>query len=91
MALWGPGVTSCALCQLIVSEVDDLVGTSHFIGDHTHPWWRYSDSQMHRRCFCAWELRRTFIEKCIEQVWPRWAYRLRELSLWAVVWWQSRR
>lgn len=92
MALFDPGVTTCSLCEQIVYEDDDLVGTSHFIGENTHPLWQYSDSTMHRRCFCAWEHRRAFVEKYIEEAWPHSVYRLRWFYLWAVVWWwQSRR
>ena len=53
----------CSLCREPIRVGDDIVGTTHFIGDATDPLWRYSDSVMHRRCFDAWEHRDEFARR----------------------------
>jgi hypothetical protein len=63
MALIILGKTSCSLCDTVLMAGEDIVGTSHFIGDETDPLWRYSDSGMHRSCFLAWEHRLAFVAK----------------------------
>ena len=61
MALFDPGLTPCALCGEILVGSDDLVGTTYFIGDPTHPLFPYSDALMHRGCFLRWEHRAAFV------------------------------
>jgi hypothetical protein len=62
MALFSPGFTPCPLCGEIIAEGDDdLVSTSHFIGDHEHPLYPYSDAVMHRACFLKWEQRAAYV------------------------------
>lgn len=60
MALFIQG-TACSICGEVVKQGNDLVSTTHFITDGTHPLWRYSDSVMHRACFVAWEHRQEFV------------------------------
>ena len=62
MALFDPGFTPCALCGVVLTDDDDHVGTSHFIGDHNHPLYRYSDTLMHRECFLRWDHRAEFVD-----------------------------
>jgi hypothetical protein len=40
-----------------------MVATTHFIGDPTDPLHRYSDTNMHRKCYEAWELRDEFTRR----------------------------
>jgi hypothetical protein len=61
MALFDPGFTPCALCGEVLANDDDMVGTTHFIGDPDHPLFPYSDSMMHRACFIKWEHRAAFV------------------------------
>jgi len=61
MALFDPGFTRCALCGDVLPDDDDLVGTTHFIGDPAHPLYRYSDALMHRTCFLRWDRRAAFV------------------------------
>jgi hypothetical protein len=61
MALFAPDITTCALCGEVLAEADDMVGTSHFIGDRDHPLFAYSDALMHRACFLTWEHRVAFV------------------------------
>jgi hypothetical protein len=63
MALILRGKSKCALCDLVISENDQIVATSHFIADAADPLWRFSDSAMHERCFLGWDQRELFIEK----------------------------
>jgi hypothetical protein len=42
---------------------DNIIATSHFIGDEHDPLWRFSDSAMHRSCFLAWDHRAEFVAK----------------------------
>ena len=53
----------CSLCGEPVRVGDDIVATTHFIGDATDPLSRYSDSVMHRRCFDVWEHRDEFARR----------------------------
>src|SRR5688572_4329473 len=61
MALFDPGFTPCALCGEVLTASDDMVGTTHFIGDPHHPLFAYSDALMHRACFLKWEHRAAFV------------------------------
>ena len=62
MALFFPGQTTCALCDGVLTDRDDCVGTSHFIAEGNHPLWRFSDAVMHRACFLRWDHRVAFID-----------------------------
>lgn len=42
---------------------DEIVASSHFIGDQNDPLYRYSDSGMHRDCFLNWDLRADFVAR----------------------------
>jgi hypothetical protein len=57
------GRTLCALCGEPLQERDDVVATTHFIGDATDPLWAFSDAGMHRGCFLGWSLKTTFVER----------------------------
>jgi hypothetical protein len=61
MAMIFRGITTCALCGNVLRDGDEIVATSHFIGDETHPLWPYSDAGMHKGCFLAWESRPDFV------------------------------
>ena len=63
MALIFLGKTECSLCSSIIGADEDIVSTSHFIGQQDDPLWRFSDSAMHRSCFLAWDQRAKFVEK----------------------------
>jgi hypothetical protein len=63
MALILLGKTTCPLCHRILREGDDIVSTSHFIGDDRDPLWPYSDAGMHMACFLRRELRSGFITR----------------------------
>ena len=63
MALIFLGKTPCALCGKVLETGEDLVSTSHFIGDQKDPLYRYSDAAMHRPCFLGWPQRAAFVEK----------------------------
>lgn len=71
MALIYPGI-ECALCGQVIA--DDLlksnafVATSHFIGEPSHPLWRFSDAAMHCECFMAWDKRSEFVRLFNETV-----------------------
>ena len=91
MALFDPEWTRCPLCNQLSGDDADCIATSHFIGDDAHPLWRYSDAVIHRRCFSGWKDRHAFVEKYIEEVYPRWFYRIKGLYLWAIMWWLTRR
>jgi hypothetical protein len=62
MALICIGVTKCALCDGVLKVDDAIVATSHFIVDHQHPLWRFSDAAMHKACFIDWDQRQTFVD-----------------------------
>ena len=70
MALIIRGKTECPLCREVVSSDDDIVATSHFIGDPKDPLWQYSDAAFHRRCFAAWARRDEFIKRYNDTVRP---------------------
>jgi hypothetical protein len=40
MAIIINGETRCSICEKTLIEGDDLVATTHFIGDRTDPLWR---------------------------------------------------
>jgi len=61
MAIIIYGATECALCGKVINEDDDVVATSHFIGDTANPLWKYSDVGMHRQCFRTWDKRHEFV------------------------------
>jgi hypothetical protein len=63
MAIIFRGKTGCALCGQVLAELDDIVATSHFIGDPHDPLWPFSDAGMHRACFVAWPMRAQFVER----------------------------
>lgn len=63
MALIFPGKTKCSICGNVIMEDDDIVATTHFIGDENDPLWQYSDSAMHRSCFFTWNQRDAFVAK----------------------------
>jgi hypothetical protein len=62
MALIYPNMP-CSICREPLREGDDIVATTHFIGDLTDPLWRFSDSAMHRSCFDRWEHRDEFTRR----------------------------
>jgi len=63
MALILRGKTSCALCNVVIKDNDEVVATSHFIADTEDPLWRFSDAAMHKKCFVEWDQRGLFVEK----------------------------
>ena len=63
MAIIICGKTQCVLCHEVIVSDDDIVATSHFIGDPNDSLWRYSDAAFHRRCFIAWERREEFVRR----------------------------
>lgn len=63
MALIFYGKSKCPLCEAVLQEGDDIVATSHFIGDESDQLWRYSDAGMHRACFWRWPLRESFVSR----------------------------
>jgi hypothetical protein len=63
MALLIPGSTRCPLCEAVIGAGDDIVATSHFIGDPSDPLWKFSDAAMHRPCFLRWPDREPFIAR----------------------------
>ena len=63
MAIVLRGKTHCSICDSVISQTDEVVSTSHFIADENDPFWKYSDSAMHRCCFMQWEQRDNFAAK----------------------------
>ena len=63
MALIVYGASECPLCDAVLSEGDDIIGTSHFIADESDPLWSFSDAAMHRACFLTWPLRESFVAR----------------------------
>jgi hypothetical protein len=63
VALIFRGKTECSLCGNVIMAGDEIVATSHFIGDSNDPLWRFSDSAMHRGCFLTWDQRAAFVAK----------------------------
>lgn len=46
------GKSRCPLCERVLQNGDDIMGTPHFLT--SGPLHRYSDAGMHRDCFMAW-------------------------------------
>ena len=63
MALILRGKTKCSICDTVLADDDDIIGTPHFIVDPDDPLWGFSDSGMHRTCFVAWPQRDAFIAR----------------------------
>ena len=63
MALIVRGSSCCPICGIVIGESDQIVATTHFVGDENSSLWRYSDAAMHRECFLNWELRKQFIDE----------------------------
>jgi len=63
MALLVLGASKCSLCGEILARAQDVVANSAFIDDVSDPFWKYSDSGMHRQCFLDWADREEFIAK----------------------------
>ena len=63
MAIVLRGKTECSICESVITDVDKIVATSHFISDPKDPLWRFSDSAMHSSCFVNWNHRADFVEK----------------------------
>ena len=63
MAIILRGKTKCSICSTVIMDGDDIIATSHFIGDEQDPLWRFSDSAMHRACFLRWDHRAEFVAK----------------------------
>lgn len=61
MAILILGKSACALCGEVIVTEHELVATSHFISDPSHPLWRYSDAAMHCDCFQRWPHREEFV------------------------------
>jgi hypothetical protein len=53
----------CSICGEPLRVGDDIVATTHFIGDATDHLWRFSDSVMHRSCFDSWAHRDEFARR----------------------------
>jgi hypothetical protein len=70
MALIFTGKTKCVLCSEVIAAGDDIVATSHFIGDPKDSLWQYSDAAFHQRCFAAWERREEFVRRFNDTVRP---------------------
>ncbi|AVP96820.1 hypothetical protein C7S18_06215 [Ahniella affigens] len=60
MAIVILGKTACSICGNLLVDGDDIVSTMHFVHDQAHPFWRFSDSGMHQRCFIDWPQREAF-------------------------------
>ncbi len=58
-----PRTALCALCRESLRADDDLVIIPDFLADDRDPFWRFSDSIMHRVCFLLWDRRRDFIAR----------------------------
>ena len=63
MALIILGRSPCPLCGRSLEKTDEIVATSHFIGDPADPLWRFADAGMHRACFVEWPRRSEFIAR----------------------------
>jgi hypothetical protein len=70
MALIFRGETQCPLCREVIAADDDIVATSHFIGDPKDSLWQYSDAAFHRQCFAAWARREEFVKRFNETMKP---------------------
>jgi hypothetical protein len=63
MAIVLRGKTKCSICDSVITHVDKLVATSHFISDPNDTLLRFSDSAMHSSCFLSWNHRSEFVAK----------------------------
>ena len=63
MALIFRGRSRCPICGAVIDENDQIVATTHFVGDKNDPLWRYSDAAIHRACFLDWKLRDQFVAR----------------------------
>ena len=63
MAIVLRGKTKCTICDCVITDVDKIVATSHFISNPNDPLWRFSDSAMHTSCFIDWNQRAEFVAK----------------------------
>ena len=61
MALFFLVLVVVPFCEKVLSEEDEIVGTTHFIDDDEHPLFQYSDAVMHRVCFQKWDQRAAFV------------------------------
>jgi hypothetical protein len=61
MALYDPDSSRCPLCGERLYETEDMIATTHFIGNHDDPLYRFSDACIHRSCFLEWEYRNAFV------------------------------
>jgi hypothetical protein len=50
----------CPLCGVAMTGDDRRFGTTHFIEDHDHDLWQFSDASMHWDCYAQWEHRQRF-------------------------------
>jgi len=55
------GSAICALCNEAIRPDADAVVTPDFIADDSDPFFRFSDSAMHRACFAVWDHRKAFV------------------------------
>ena len=63
MAIILRGKSQCPICSQVIGQDDEIVSTSHFIGEQDDPLWRFSDAAMHRQCFLEWEHRREYVDR----------------------------
>ena len=73
MALILKGIT-CAICKNALDTEGELVSTTAFINDPTHPHWSFSDAAMHGECFRRWKHRAEFVALYNEAWGNRTAY-----------------
>jgi hypothetical protein len=55
------GSAVCALCNEAIRPDADAVVTPDFIADDSDPFFRFSDTAMHRACFAVWDRRKAFV------------------------------
>jgi hypothetical protein len=73
MAILILGRSKCSICGETLHKEDDIVATTHFIGDQSDPLWQFSDSGMHRSCYETWEHRDEFTRRyreCLGGMYP---------------------
>lgn len=63
MALFALGAGRCSICREVIRVGDDVIATTHFIGDDADPLSRHSDTVMHRSCFESWKSRDEFARR----------------------------
>ena len=68
MAIVVRGKSACSICNQILRDGDDIIGTPHFIADTAHQLYRFSDSAMHQLCFEGWEHAQQF-RSLYDKVW----------------------